>query len=110
MTMKSILRAALTMLIVPAVASANPSSTKHSKSMHPKVSLETAQATAQARVPGGKLRSHELEKERGRTIYSFEFKVRGKSGIEEVNVDAMTGKVVGGVEHESPQKEQHESK
>jgi uncharacterized membrane protein YkoI len=82
---------------------------KHSKPLHPKVSLETAKATAQAKVPDGKLLSHELEKEHGRTIYSFEFKVQGKSGVEEVNVDAMTGKVVG-VEHESPKNEQHENK
>ena len=90
-------------------AGAATTTSKHSKSLHPKVSLETAQATAQAKVLGGKLLSHELEKEHGRTIYSFEFKVQGKSGVEEVNVDAMTGKVVG-VEHESPKNEQHENK
>src|SRR5262249_53865721 len=102
--MKRFLVMVSVVLLLPVAVNAN-TSTKHSKSTHPKVSLETARATAQARVPDGKLVSHELEKEHGRTIYSFEFKVPGKSGVDEVNVDAMTGKVVGGVEHELAKKE-----
>jgi hypothetical protein len=41
----------------------------------------------------------ELEKEHGRVVYSFDLKVPSKPGIEEVQVDASSGKVVS-VEHE----------
>ncbi len=64
-----------------------------------RVSEAQARATAAARVPGGRLKDHELENEDGRLIYSFEFEVPGKKGIQEVNVDARTGTVVS-VEHE----------
>jgi uncharacterized membrane protein YkoI len=40
----------------------------------------------------GTIKSFELEKERGRLIYSFD--VQATDGIHEVNVDAMNGKVV----------------
>src|SRR5215471_17401927 len=102
--MKRFLAMALAILIVPAMASAN---TKHKTTHHAKVSLDSAKATAQAKVPDGQLVSHEMENEHGKTIYSFEFKVPNKSGVDEVNVDAMTGKIVGGIHHESPQ---HEAK
>jgi hypothetical protein len=72
-----------------------------------KVSLETARATALAKVPNGTVKSEELEKEHGKLIYSFDIQVPGKSGIEEVNVDAIDGKVLG-VEHESARTERRE--
>ena len=56
--------------------------------------------TAQARFPTGKVVSGEIEKEGGKLIYSFDIKLPGAKGIEEVNVDAMTGAIVG-VEHEN---------
>jgi len=65
-----------------------------------RITTEAATATALAKVPGGKLRSGEIEREDGRLIYSLVFKVEGKKGVEEVNVDALTGAVVG-VEHEA---------
>ena len=72
-----------------------------------KISLETARATALAKVPNGEVKSEELEKEHGKLIYSFDIQVPGKSGIEEVNVDAIDGKVLG-VEHESAKTERRE--
>ena len=73
-----------------------------------KIAPEAATATALAKVPGGKLEKGEIEKEKGKLIYSFDIKVDGKSGIEEVAVDAMTGKVLS-VEHESPAAEAKEA-
>src|SRR5262245_49072094 len=64
-----------------------------------KIDMPTARATALAKVPGGKVQSEELERENGKLIYSFDIKVKGKSGIEEVNVDAMDGTVLS-VSHE----------
>ena len=73
-----------------------------------KISLAAATKTALALVAGGKVRSSELEREKGKLIYSFDIKVAGKTGIEEVNVDAMTGTVVAH-EHETPKAEKKEA-
>lgn len=73
-----------------------------------KITLEAARATALAKVPHGEVRSEELEKEHGKLIYSFDIAVPGKSGIQEVNVNAITGKVIG-VHHESAKDEKKEA-
>lgn len=75
---------------------------------HPKLKESVARATALAKVPGATVKSHELEFEKGRWIYSYDLKTKGRSGIDEVNVDANTGEVVGGVEHEGPKAEAKE--
>ena len=72
------------------------------------VTESAAAATAQKRVPKGTIQAVELEREGGRLLYSFELKVPGKSGIDEVNVDAKTGKSLR-TEHESPAKESKEA-
>jgi uncharacterized membrane protein YkoI len=73
-----------------------------------KVDEATAAAAARARVPNGTIRSVELEREKGRLIYSYDFTVAGKKGVEEVNVDAATGKVIA-TEHESAATERAEA-
>jgi uncharacterized membrane protein YkoI len=55
---------------------------------------DAAMKIALARVPGGTITEAELEEEDGRLIYSFEIKVAGKAGEDEVEVDAKTGEVV----------------
>ena len=65
------------------------------------VTLASATATALKTVPGATVKHHELERENGKLIYSFEMKTAGKSGIDEVNIDAVTGATVGKVEHEA---------
>ncbi len=72
-----------------------------------KISADSARKLAQARIPGATIQSAEIEREDGRLIFSFELKTPGRSGIDEVNVDAMTGKVLP-VEHESPGTERRE--
>ena len=67
-----------------------------------KVSKETAQATAQAKVPNGTIKEGELEREKGKLIWSFTFTIPDSQDIKEVNVDAITGDVVGEVETETP--------
>jgi uncharacterized membrane protein YkoI len=59
------------------------------------ITAAAATATAQARVPKGKIVSAEIEEEKGKLIFSFDIKTDGKAGIDEVNVDAITGKVLG---------------
>ena len=72
------------------------------------VTEDVAAAAAQARVPKGKIQGVELERENKKLIYSYDIKTAGKSGIDEVHVDAMTGKVIS-FEHESPAAEQKEA-
>jgi uncharacterized membrane protein YkoI len=74
-----------------------------------RITLRAARATALAQVPRGRVKSEELEREHGRLIYSFDIAVPGRSGIEEVNVDAMTGGVVGR-QHEGPREERAEAR
>jgi len=73
-----------------------------------KVKEADAVAIAMKEVPNGKIQSGEIERENGKLIYSFDMKVPGKSGIEEVNVDAMTGGLVAH-EHETPKAEKKEA-
>jgi uncharacterized membrane protein YkoI len=73
-----------------------------------KIPEATARATALKEVPNGKVKSSELERENGKLIYSFAITVPGKSGIEEVNVDAIDGSVVS-QEHESVRTEKKEA-
>ncbi len=73
-----------------------------------KISEETARATALKEVPNGSVKSSELERENGKLIYSYDITVPGKTGIEEVNVNAMTGAVVAKT-HESPKAEKKEA-
>ncbi len=101
-------------MLVPAcalaAATAKPARARHHKvaaAMHPSVSADSARAIATARLPGATVKSEELEREHGHLIYSYDMVVPGKSGIDEVNVDAMTGKVLN-VSHEGPKKEARE--
>jgi uncharacterized membrane protein YkoI len=64
-----------------------------------KISEDSARTVALERVPGSAVKALELEREHGLLIWSFDLTVAGKPGIEEVEVDALTGKVVS-VEHE----------
>ena len=72
------------------------------------VSEADATAAAQKRVPKGTVTAMELEREHGHLLYSYDFKTPGKTGIDEVNVDAKTGKVLH-VAHESPATEKKEA-
>jgi uncharacterized membrane protein YkoI len=64
-----------------------------------RISEDSARTVALKRVPGSAVTALELEREHGLLIWSFDLAVAGKPGIEEVEVDALTGKVVS-VEHE----------
>ena len=75
-----------------------------------KISMDSARTIALAKVPGATVEASEIERENGRLIYSFDLKRAGRTGIDEVNVNALTGKIVGGVQHESPKTEKTEAK
>jgi Peptidase propeptide and YPEB domain len=65
-----------------------------------KITSQVAVDSALARVPGGQIHEGELEKEHGRLVYSFDVAVPQRKGVQEVQVDARSGKVVS-VKHES---------
>jgi uncharacterized membrane protein YkoI len=66
-----------------------------------KITEAAAAATAQKRFPKGAIQSVELEREDGHLKYSYDMATPGKSGMDEVDVDALTGKIIA-VAHETP--------
>lgn len=74
-----------------------------------KVSRAYAEKTALAKVPGGTIKEGELEKEKGKLIWSFDISIPGSSDIKEVQVDAITGQIVS-VETETAAAESKERK
>lgn len=73
----------------------------------PKIGMARATQIAKNRVHGT-IKSKELEKEKGRWIYTFDIST-GKGKITEVNVDAYTGKIIA-VDVENAKKEAKEEK
>ena len=105
--MKSVL--ALTLLFPLATSAANlECSIKASKLIRQaevtgmaKVSVDEAKKTALSAVnaPGATINKGGLEVEDGCLVYSYDVKVPGKSGVEEVVIDAGSGKILK-TEHE----------
>lgn len=73
------------------------------------ITPDAATHTAMQRVPKGEIREAEIEQEHGKLVYSYDIKVPGKSGIDEVLVDAKTGAVVSHT-HESAAAEAAEAR
>ena len=88
-------------------AAAFAGTTAKDTKQQPKITMEQARATALKKTPG-KVTSEELENEKGRLIYSFDI-ATSKTDVTEVNVDAMTGKIVA-VQRENAAKEAAEKK
>jgi len=74
-----------------------------------KITLDSARVIARAKLPKATVQSEELERESGNLIYSFDMKTAGRSGIDEVNVNALNGKIVGKIGHEGPVSEAKEA-
>lgn len=79
------------------------------QTQRPLVSMQTARVRALAVVPRGRVRSAELEREHGRLIYSFDIRVPGRAGVEEVQISALTGRLISRT-HESPAAERREAR
>ena len=74
-----------------------------------KMTMADARAMALRTVPSATIQAGEIEREGGKLIYSFDMKVPAKSGIDEVNIDAMTGTLVSH-QHETPKDERAEAR
>jgi uncharacterized cupredoxin-like copper-binding protein len=81
----------LALLTLPAWAGGQSKASQAALSKEAKITMEQAQKTALAKE-AGKIQSKEIEREKGKLIYSFDIKMA--DGIHEVNIDAMTGEVV----------------
>ena len=73
------------------------------------ISRAQAEKIALARVPGGTIREGEIEKEKGKIIWSFDVAAPGTTDITEVQVDAINGQIVA-VEKESLTQQAKEKK
>jgi uncharacterized membrane protein YkoI len=89
-------------------AKAKKADTQASLQKEAKISEASARATALKEVPNGTVKSSELEREGGKLIYSYDITVPGKTGIDEVNVNAMDGTIVA-KQHETPKAEKTEA-
>lgn len=78
--------------------------TKQAKLMaEARITRADAEKIALSKVPNGTIKEGELEKEKGKLIWSFDLTTPGTKDITEVNVDAITGEVVA-VEKEAAEK------
>jgi len=74
-----------------------------------KITKAEAQKTALEKAADGTVKDAELEEEGGKLIWSFDIARPGTKDITEVNVDAITGKIVN-VEIETPKDKAKEEK
>jgi uncharacterized membrane protein YkoI len=74
-----------------------------------KITRAQAEKIALDKAPGGTIKEGEIEKEKGKLIWSFDIATPGTKDITEVNVDAMTGAVVD-VSKETPAQQAKEKK
>ena len=72
-----------------------------------KVSKADAEKIALAQAPNGTIKESELEREKGKLLWSFDVATPDSKDITEVNVDAITGKLVS-VEKETPEEQAKE--
>ena len=95
---------ALAVIVALAIAPVSAASTGS-----PRISMDAARARALQVVPHAQVKGSELEHEGGKLIYSFDLTVAGRPGVEEVQIDAMSGKLVSR-KHETPAKEAQEQR
>jgi uncharacterized membrane protein YkoI len=74
-----------------------------------KISKDEAQRIALTQAPNGSIKEGELEKEKGRLVWSFDISTPGSPDTTEVQVDAQSGQVVI-VTKETPEQEKKEKK
>ena len=91
MRTSTLLGVLVVLLSLAAWAGKESKSSQAALSKEAKVTMEQAQKAALTKE-AGKIQSKEIEREKGKLIYSFDIKMA--DGVHEVNVDAMTGEVV----------------
>lgn len=69
-----------------------------------RITPDSARHLARTRVAKAVIAEEGIEMEKGKLVYSFDMKTAGRSGIDEVLIDAQTGAVIS-VDHETPAQE-----
>ena len=99
---------AATLGLVCAMGTAFAAEPSHAALMpQAKVSEAQASSTALAKVPSGVVKSSELENEKGKLVWSFDISQPSAKGVTEIQVDALTGKIVS-LKTETPAQERKE--
>lgn len=101
--------AALAALALAAPLASAADAAQHAAKLHAKVTEADARATALAQVPGGTIRSAELENELGKLVWSFDIADAKSPNVVEVWVDAKTGRIAS-KKLESPKEQAREAK
>jgi hypothetical protein len=106
------IRNARGLLIVAGLVSATPVLAQQTgvTKADPTITVGAARKLALARVPGGKIQEEDLEQEKGRQVYSFEISSPGKSGVQEVLVDANDGQVLSVEPEDKEHQDKHDGK
>jgi uncharacterized membrane protein YkoI len=89
-----LIRVTLSLTFIAALAANAAEESQAALKAQAKVSQDAAAKTALAKVPNGKIKAAELEKEKGKLVWSFDITMPQSKNITEVQVDAKTGKIV----------------
>ena len=100
---------ALSTLAVSAVNAVAGADSQSALLAEAKITQAQATATAMAKVPGGVIKSSELETEGGQLVWSFDIAKPSTKGVTEILVDARTGQIVS-MKWETPAEEAREVK
>ncbi len=92
--MKITIRSTVVALVFILLARADAASTEKELSREAKITRSQAERTALSKVAHGKVTAGELEREHGKLIWSFDIAKPGTPDINEVQIDAKTGKIV----------------
>jgi uncharacterized membrane protein YkoI len=99
--------ASLAAIVMVAAGCASEQQQQAEMQSQAKVTKEQAQELALTKAPGGTVKEGELENENGLLIWSFDIATPGTKNTTEVNIDAVTGKIVS-VSTETPESEAKE--
>ena len=109
LALASLVTVAATTSAAPPTCTIHPKkgATKEELAAMARVTRADAQETALATFkepPKATVKEAELEAEHGCLVYSFDIEIAGKTGVQEVQIDAGNGKVLSN-KHESPKAE-----
>jgi uncharacterized membrane protein YkoI len=91
------------------IVSLRATNSKESLKAQAKINKPRAEKIALKKAPGGTVKSGEIERENGHLVWSFDISKPGSRNITEVQVDAITGKIVS-VMQETPAQQKAEAK
>jgi len=108
MNRKEFLRPAIFIAMLFAFTISSGSASDNNQANHPgKITKTKAERIALAKMPGGRIRSAELETARGRHFWSVYIAKPGSKNAKEIRVDAVSGQILA-VQTERPEDQAEE--